>query len=148
MAAENATTEQTVTLSGRYVVAVGGLVVLIIGALAYLYAREVKRTRDARGYIAQLERQNEQIKQALMQMGSFGPKLEAPEPAAAAAATTVRPFQREDHVPVSVTVDGERRQAYRLPVSGATRFGFREGDVILVVGSPASAPGATSKSAE
>jgi hypothetical protein len=147
MAAENATTEQTVTLSGRYVIVVGGLVVLIIGILAYLYAREVKRTREARVYIAQLEKQKEQIRQALMQMGPFGTKLEAPEPAAAAA-TTVRPFQREDHVPVPVTLDGERRQAYRLPASGAMRFGFREGDVILVTGSPASATAATSKGAE
>ncbi len=146
MADESATTEQTVTLSGRYVVAVAALVVLIIGTLTYLWRRERSYHLEAARAGALLQSENARMKQVLLQMGSLGPKLEAPEPAAAA----MRPFQREDHVPVPVTVDGERRQAYRLPASGATRFGFREGDVILVVASPASAsaPATTTRSEE
>jgi hypothetical protein len=125
---------QTVPLSGRYVVIVGGLMLLIVVMLAFLWTTERRRRQKAEDFIVELQAKNKQDQQGLAQMmmgqmvgrGSEGP--------------SVRPFLRQDHVPVSVTLDGAKRQAYLLPASGGERFGFQAGDVIVVEAAPTTGP--------
>jgi hypothetical protein len=125
----------TVSFSGRYLAMVGGLLVLIIAMLAVLWVRERGRRVDAEAQVMELRRESQKLNLMLSLMTRSG-----------AAEPSVQPFQRQDQVPVAVTLDGARRDAYRLPAAAAERFGFREGDVILVVGAGAgstSAPATT-----
>ena len=132
---------QTATLSAGYLVTVGGLLLLIIGVLAALWMRERNRRVAAERDVSQLLEQSDRDRKmmAQMMMGSIGRQI-GPE-------AEGRAFQRQDHKPVSVTLDGAKRQAYILPASGARRFGFQAGDVIVVEeDSPATTSSAPSTS--
>jgi hypothetical protein len=125
----------TVSFSGRYLVIVGVLLLAIIIMLAALWTRERSRRvvaeNDRQVLLDQLDATKKSIGQIMMgSMGSMGPPaMELP---------SIRPFQRQDHAPVTVTLDGAKRSAYVLPVAGAARFGFQAGDVIVVMEGPAS----------
>jgi len=117
---------QTFTLSAGYLAMVGGLLLLIIAVLAALWIRERNRRIAAQREVVQLIEQNERDKRNLAQMmlGAMGRQI--------AGEAEAKPFQRQDHKPVPVTLDGAKRQAYVLPASGAQRFGFQAGDVIVI----------------
>ena len=135
-----AAASQTLSISAGYLVTVGGLLLLIIAVLAALWIRERTRRVAAQRDVSQLLEQSERDKRTLAQMmiGAMGRQM--------GAESEAKPFQRQDHKPVAVTLDGARRQAYVLPASGAQRFGFQAGDVIVVeeethaTSAPASSP--------
>jgi hypothetical protein len=125
---------ETVSFSGRYLVIVGGLLVLIIAMLAFLWSKERGRRMDVEKAFADYQGKAEQDKRNIAQM-MLG-QMARP----GGDDHGVRPFQRQDHVPVTVTLDGAKRPAFHLPAAAAERFGFQGGDVIVVDGAPASGP--------
>jgi hypothetical protein len=120
---------RSLTVGAGYLATVGGLLLVIIVVLATLWTRERGRRVDAEEAVVRLQKQNQQLSLMLTLSARSG-----------AVEGAVQPFQRDDHVPVTVSLDGARREAYRLPAPAAERFGFREGDVILVVPAPATRP--------
>ena len=135
---------QPAAFSGRYLVTVGGLLVLIIAMLAVLWMRERSRRVEAEAAVVQLKEKAAQLPLLLSMMTRSMPGPGSAPAAEEPSLAPIRPFQRQDQVPVTVTLDGVKREAFCLPADGAARFGFREGDVILVVGpkkAAASAPG-------
>lgn len=117
---------QTYAISAGYLVTVGGLLLLIIAVLAALWIGERKRRVAAQRDVVQLQEQISRDRQGMAQMmiGAMGRQI--------GAGAEARPFQRQDHKPVAVTLDGAKREAFFLPASGGLRFGFQPGDVIVV----------------
>ena len=136
---------QTVSFSGRYLAMVGGLLILIIAMLAVLWVRERSRRVEAETTAAELKKENAKL-QFILGMTFKGGAAPSTAPAEEGPSSPpIQPFQRQDQVPVTVTLDGAKRAAFRLSAEGAARFGFREGDVILVMprAAPTSAPETT-----
>lgn len=127
-------TTGTVAFTTRYAAVVGVLLLTIITTLAALWMRERQRRVSAENREALLSAQMEKNKSGFAEMLASKIDLGAVE-------SPIHPFQREDSVPVTVTVDGAPRSAYRLSAGGAARFGFHPGDVILVAeGNPNRGP--------
>ena len=133
---------QTVSFSGRYLVMVGGLMILIVAMMAVLWVRERSRRVDAEAMVVELKRENAKLQLVLGMTMKSGPAMSAGPTEEGPSLPRIQPFQRQDQFPVPVTLNGVQREAYRLPADAAARFGFREGDVILVMprGAPTSTP--------
>jgi len=110
----------------RFLVAVGGLLLVVIVLLAGLWLRMRRRAERAESQIAELARQRSQIGAAVQQVMA--------EHAAGLA------VEREALEPRRVTLDGRQVTALRLPAGEGERLGFQPGDVILVESAPATAP--------
>jgi len=103
----------------RYFALVGGLLVVIIAALAWLWLAERQRRADVEEALIELRRQRVLSLAEVMRMqGGMG-----------AQRASVR---REDLTPREVTLDGRRREAFFISTSAGRRMGFDGGDVIVV----------------
>ena len=107
----------------RYFLLVGGLLVVILAALAWLWLAERARRVDAEEALMDLRRQRAVSRAEVMRMGG----------AAQPAGGHVR---RDDLSPRQVTVDGRRREGFLVSESAGRRMGFRGGDVIIVAETP------------
>ncbi len=121
----------------RFVLAVGLMLVLIIGMLAFLWQRERKTRVGLESDLAQVRKDAQQRMQALQ--GLMGQ-------AAPSSVGGVEPFswlKDRDAAPAAkAVVDGLPYAAVRITGEAGERLGFRPGDVICV-----SAAGATDKAA-
>lgn len=118
------------SVSTAYVAIVGGLLIVIIMALAFLWwtERSARRASEAAANARIAAMKAEQAKR--MDFMFAGAKL-------------VAPAAPEESQPRQVNLDGQTRQAKLLDPQAATRLGFAPGDLILVPASttqPATAP--------
>ena len=111
--------------NGRFIIAVGGLLVLTIALLAGLWIRERKRAQRAEQKVVTLTQQNSKMSLLMWQ------KMQQP-----VARTTV---PRDRLKTRQVTLDGREVAALLLPAGQAQRLGFRAGDVVLVEQMPTTA---------
>jgi len=108
----------------RYFALVGGLLVVIVAALAWLWLAERARRVDAEEALAEVRERRALSLAEVMRIGGAAPP----------AGEAVR---REDLSPRQVTVDGRLREVFFISASGGRRMGFRGGDVIIVAETPA-----------
>jgi hypothetical protein len=134
--------QTSVSFSAGYLLTVGAMLLIIIGVLAALWMRERGARARAEEQVGQLSNLLTQNRNAMAQLMIGTAGRQAPSEGVA-----FRPFEREDHKPVAVTLDGSARQAFVLPASGGRRFGFLPGDVIVVEQeSPQTSPAASAAS--
>jgi len=117
---------------GRYFVAVGVLLVIIIAALAALWLMERSRRQEAQQRLADVARAQ-----------SFGPMqaLMAPRPPTLhGAGGAVEPIRREDQYTRPVTLDGAKTVGVFISAEAGQRLGFAPGDVVVVARAAATRP--------
>jgi len=107
---------------GRQLFLVGGLLVVIVTALAALWL--VERARRARAETEAADLRRRQDAQGVLQRLIAGGGL--------AAEDTPGAVRRGDLPSRSATLDGTPRTVFRISASAGERFGFRPGDVIEV----------------
>lgn len=116
----------------KYLLVVGGLLVLIVVLLAGLWLRERRRANAARAELALTQRNTVargQLQAALTQMlRGRGP------------ASRPRALQREDLPAETVTWNGHPRKVLRASAAAGERIGLLPGDVVVVAAPPATAP--------
>ena len=110
----------------RYLVVVGGLLLLIVVALAVLWVNE----RNGR-IVAQIELTRLRVQQS----GSLG-SLMSESGWRIAPPGGARAVNRGDLPRKAVILDGRETAALQISAAAGTRFGFQEGDVILVAEEP------------
>ena len=110
----------------KYLVIVGGLLLLIIVALAVLWMNE----RNGR-----IAAQRELARLRAAQSGALGSLMNDPGWRIAPPGGA-RAVNREDLPRKAVTLDGRKTSALQISAGAGARFGFQEGDVILVAEEP------------
>lgn len=130
---------------GKYLVVVGGLLVVICAALAVLWVRErgARVAAESLAATLQAQLQREQFS------GALGKGMLPPGMLGAMGQGSVAPVRREMLSARTVECAGRRRQMLLLPAETGKRLGFEVGDLILITEPPAPAtrPGATSRAA-
>lgn len=144
---ENKSTGPSVSAQGegKYLLVVGGLLVVICAALAVLWVRErsarVAAETLAAGLQAQLQRDQlgGALREGMLPPGMLG----------AMGRGSVAPLRREMLSARTVECSGRRRQMLLVPAETGKQLGFEIGDLILISEPPAPAtrPGATSRAA-
>ncbi len=122
---------------GKYQIAVGILMVLIIGSLAALWVMERNRRVKAEKNLAK-QRQRSPLQAALQQMAASQIPIgrDGAEPTAAG-------LLREDILCVEkVKWEGRARALVRINASAGRRLGFQPGDLVDVAQKPATMPAA------
>ena len=121
----NSQTSEAPRADSRFIIAVGGLLLLIIALLAGLWIKQRKRAQRA-----------EQTVVTLTQQKSGMAILTRQEMQDRVSRMTVH---REDLETRQVTLDGRKLTALRLPAGDAQRLGLRAGDIVLVDQAPTTA---------
>ncbi len=113
---------------------IGGLLVLIIALLAFLWMRERSRRFEAEIRLAEL---SQKMSQSMSQdpVAEFLRKMSIRKIPA-----QVQGVRREDLPAKRVDLDGRSRRLFRVSAAAGERMGFLPGDVIEVAG-PADAGG-------
>jgi len=114
----------------KYLVVVGGLMVLIIILLGALWLRERRISMTARRELAAVRRNagaGGQLQAALGRM------LAGTRPAA-------RPLDRGELTRETVTWNGRPREVFRVGAAAGERVGLRPGDVVVVSGPATTSP--------
>ena len=134
------TSEPAVSPAGdpRFVLAVGVMLVLIIGMLAYLWLRERRTRIGLESDLAEVRKRTSEMQVLQALMGQAG----------ATAGGGVEAFSwlkdRDAAPDAKATVDGQPYAAVRITREAGERLGFRPGDLILVSKTPtATAPAVT-----
>ena len=110
---------------GRFLLLVGGLLVVILALLAGLWVSMRRRALRAERELARLQQRQRRLEAILLGLTSQPPP---------------RPVRRERLSARAVKVNGRSVRALELPALAARKLGFRPGDVILVAPDrPASA---------
>jgi hypothetical protein len=123
------------TLDSRYLAIVGGLMVLIIILLAWLWLHErVARNAAYRELVA--ARGNSAL--AMQLQATLGRGMAGPQTRPA------RPIQRDDLPAETVNWNGAPRSVLRLSAAAGERVGLRPGDVVVVAPAPATTTAPTS----
>lgn len=123
---------------GRYFLAVGGLLVLIVLLLGTLWMLERWRSADLLGQMAALQRnaKRRQAAEAALRQALQGGMMDA------------RPLQRDDLPAETVTWNGRARRVLLIGADAGRRLGLRPGDVVAVASQPTSAPATQTAPAE
>lgn len=119
----------------KYLVIVGCLLMVIIGAMCYLWIRERGKRIAAEEKLATLNSRDTKLQSVLSQLVG-GEPTEAIRP----AVTNLRPIERADLRPMTGTLNGESVSVFEVSASAGERIGFRAGDVIRVAAGAASQP--------
>ena len=114
---------------GRYFLAVGVLLVLIIAALAALWLIERSRRMEAQRELAS--------RPQAMDLRSMLPVLRGQ---GGAEGQLVAPVRREDQLHRPANLDGKGVTAVLISAEAGSRLGFQPGDVVLVAEAPSTAP--------
>ena len=124
----NSRTDNPPQADSRFIIAVGGLLLLIIALLAGLWIKQRKRAQRAEQTVVTLTRQNSGM--------AILTRQQMQDRASRMA------IHREDLQTRQVILDGRKLTALRLPAGEAQRLGLRPGDVVLVdqAPTPATAP--------
>jgi len=115
----------------KYLVAVGGLMVLIIILLGALWLRERRVSMAAQRELAALRR-NAGAGGRLQ--AALGRMLSGAHPAS-------RPLRRDELTSETVTWNGRPREVFRVSPAAGKRVGLRPGDVVVVSRPATTAPG-------
>jgi hypothetical protein len=116
---------------GRYLLVVGGLMVLIVLLLAGLWLIERRTTRDLADRLRALRQdvgRRGQVEDMLRQMLRGGRPPET------------RPLERDDLPVETVTWNGRPRAVFRISAADGRRIGLRPGDAVVVATQPATGP--------
>jgi len=125
------------TTDAIYLAAVGGLLVVISGALAVLWWVERSRRVTA-------ESEADQLRARLARYEQFeragGPSLLSLAKALPATQGALEPVQRQTLAVQTVEYAGQTRQVLLVPAEAGRRLGFEVGDLVLVCEPPKRAP--------
>ena len=108
----------------KYMMAIGGLMILIIGLLAALWLKERARANRAAESVAAMRRLTS------TELGRF----------LGDQGQTVRPLQRDDLPSETVDWNGAPRKVLLVGAAAGVRLGLRPGDVLVVAPAPTSTP--------
>jgi len=124
-----------------YVMIVGALLVVIIAALSVLWLNERRARMDAEVRLSRLRGAGGSFQNVLDEMLKSRQFVEPPEEAAATQPhEQLRPVRREDLWAETVEFKGRPRTVLYVSAEAGRRFGFRDGDVVVVGEGPASRP--------
>lgn len=119
----------------KYLIIVGGLLMVIIATMCLLWMRERGKRMEAESKLAEINSRDAKVQSVLSQLMGGEPG-ESMRPAVASA----RPVERGDLRPVAGTLNGEAVQVFEVSASAGERIGFRPGDVVRVATLPATSP--------
>ncbi|MFP4106702.1 MAG: hypothetical protein ACLFVU_11505 [Phycisphaerae bacterium] len=102
-----------------YLIAVGLLLLMIIGSLTYLWLNERKRRRRAEQAVG------------IMQKQTLG-QMMGPGAMRGLDSDGVEPIRRDDLPSVMMNIDGELRRVVLVGAQAGSRVGFQPGDVVIV----------------
>jgi hypothetical protein len=114
----------------KYLMVVGGLMVLIILLLAGLWLRERRISTTARRELAALRRN---VGAGGRLQAALGRMLSGAHPAS-------RPLGRDELTSETVTWNGRPREVFRVSPAAGNRVGLRPGDVVVVSTPATTAP--------
>lgn len=109
----------------RQLVIVGGLMLLIIGLLAFLWTRERSRRVTAQRQLAVLHQRHDALNTTLANV------------LVGRAEDSSRKVRREDLPQEQALLNGKKATVMRISATAGERMGFRPGDIIIVSPRPA-----------
>ncbi len=134
--AQQPSTDQADT---RYLLIVGGLLMVIIATMCLLWMRERGKRIEAENKLANINSRDAKLQSVLSQLVGEPGEGMRPGP----AGVTMRPIERGDLRPAAGTLNGEAAQVFEVSASAGERIGFRPGDVVRVAATPPASQPAT-----